>query len=40
MIEKTLQHAATEGIGDAHQLEQMLARDIGRWSLKAFRRAP
>ena len=40
VIERTLKHAATEGIGDAHQLEQMLSRDIGRWSLKTFRRRP
>jgi ribonuclease J len=40
IIEKTLKHAASEGIGDAIQLEQMLAREISRWSLKAFRRRP
>jgi ribonuclease J len=40
VIERTLAHAAAEGIGDAHQLEQMLSRDIGRWSHKAFRRSP
>ena len=40
VIERTLARAASEGIGDAHQLEQMLSRDIGRWSHKTFRRSP
>ena len=40
VIEKTLAHAAREGIGDARQLEQMLARDVGRWAQRAFRRSP
>jgi ribonuclease J len=40
VVEKTLEHAAREGIGDAHQLEQMLTRDVGRWAHKKFRRSP
>ena len=40
IIEKTLARAAAEGIGDGHQLEQMLSRDIGRWAHKKFRRSP
>jgi ribonuclease J len=40
VIEKALAHCAREGIGDAHQIEQMLGRDIGRWSNKTFRRSP
>jgi ribonuclease J len=40
VIEKTLAHAAAEGIGDAHQLEQMLGRDISRWAERKFRRSP
>ena len=40
VIEKTLARAASEGIGDAHQLEQMLTRDVGRWSQRAFGRRP
>ena len=40
VVEKTLQHAAAEGIGDAHQLEQLLTRDIGRWAHRKFRRTP
>jgi ribonuclease J len=40
VVEKTLEHAAREGIGDAHQLEQMIGRDIGRWAHRTFRRSP
>ena len=40
VIEKTLAHAAAEGIGDSHQLEQMLGRDISRWADRKFRRSP
>ncbi|MCM3517097.1 MULTISPECIES: ribonuclease J [Nocardioides] len=40
VIERTLARAAAEGIGDSQQLEQMLGRDIGRWSHKTFRRSP
>ncbi|ANH37291.1 Putative ribonuclease J [Nocardioides dokdonensis FR1436] len=40
VIEKTLARAASEGIGDARQLEQMITRDISRWSHKTFRRSP
>ncbi len=40
VIERTLAHAAAEGIGDPHQLEHMLSRDIGRWAHKSFRRSP
>jgi ribonuclease J len=40
VVEKTLAHAAQEGIGDGHQLEQLLTRDIGRWAQKKFRRSP
>ncbi len=40
VIERTLARAAAEGIGDPHQLERMLSRDIGRWSHRAFRRSP
>jgi ribonuclease J len=39
-IEKALAKAATEGIGDPHQLEQLIGRDIGRWSHRTFRRSP
>ena len=40
VVEKTLARAAAEGIGDAHQLEQMIGRDVGRWAHRAFRRSP
>ncbi|MEO6266130.1 MAG: ribonuclease J [Nocardioidaceae bacterium] len=40
VIEKTLAHAAAEGIGDSRQLEQMLGRDISRWAERKFRRSP
>ena len=40
VIERTLARAASEGIGDAHQLEQMISRDVSRWSHKTFRRSP
>jgi ribonuclease J len=40
VVEKTLAQAAREGIGDPHQLEQLIGRDIGRWSHRKFRRSP
>ncbi len=40
VIERTLARAASEGIGDPHQLEQMISRDVSRWSHKTFRRSP
>jgi ribonuclease J len=40
VIEKTLAQAAREGIGDAHQLEQMITHDVGRWAHQKFRRSP
>jgi ribonuclease J len=40
VVEKTLAHAAAEGIGDAHQLEQMLGREVGRWAERKFQRRP
>ncbi len=40
VVEKTLAHAAAEGIGDAHQLEMMLSRDISRWAERKFKRRP
>ncbi|WP_181309616.1 ribonuclease J [Nocardioides campestrisoli] len=40
VVEKTLARAAAEGIGDVHQLEQMITREVGRWANKKFRRSP
>jgi ribonuclease J len=40
VVTKTLAHAAREGIGEAHQLEQMITHEVGRWAHKKFRRSP
>ncbi|QNN55195.1 ribonuclease J [Nocardioides mesophilus] len=40
VVAKTLERAALEGIGDSHQLEQMITRDVGQWAHKKFRRSP
>jgi ribonuclease J len=40
VVKKTLARAAREGIGDAHQLEQMITHEVGRWAHKKFRRSP
>ena len=40
VVEKTLARAAREGIGEAHQLEQMITHDVGRWAHQKFRRSP
>lgn len=40
VIEKTLERAAAEGIGDSKALEQMLGRDVARWAKRAFQREP
>ncbi|MDH2414402.1 ribonuclease J [Nocardioides sp. CER19] len=40
VVEKTLARAAAEGIGEPHQLEQMITREVGRWTYKKFRRSP
>ncbi|GAB2768453.1 ribonuclease J [Nocardioides salsibiostraticola] len=40
VVEKTLARAASEGIGDPRQLEQMIGRDVARWAQRAFRRTP
>ena len=40
VIAATLAAAAKEGIGDVHQLEQRIARDVGRWASRSFRRSP
>jgi ribonuclease J len=40
VVEKALAHAAAEGIGDAHQLEQMLGREVARWAERKFKRSP
>jgi ribonuclease J len=39
-IEKALAKAATEGIGDPHQLEQLIGRTVSRWANDTYRRRP
>jgi Predicted hydrolase of the metallo-beta-lactamase superfamily len=40
VIEKTLATAADEGIGDAIQLEQLIARAVANWAFRTYRRRP
>ena len=39
-IEEALAHAAAEGITDAHQIQQLVRRTIGRWVSDNYRRRP
>lgn len=40
LVEAALARAAAEGIGQAHQLEQIIHRTVSRWVFKAYRRNP
>ena len=40
LIEKALAKAAEEGIGDRHQLEQLIHRSLARWARDTYRRSP
>jgi ribonuclease J len=40
LIEKALAKAAQEGIGEAHQLEQLISRAVSGWAWRAHRRKP
>ncbi|MCI0383763.1 ribonuclease J [Streptomyces sp. CNQ085] len=40
VIEKTLASAAEEGVGDAQQLEQLIARSVASWAFRTYRRKP
>jgi ribonuclease J len=40
LIEKALAGAAAEGIGDVHQLEQLVHRTVSRWAHDTYRRSP
>ncbi|MBU2697659.1 ribonuclease J [Pimelobacter sp. 30-1] len=40
VVEETLLRAATEGIGDPWQLEELISRDVSRWARRAFGRQP
>jgi ribonuclease J len=39
-IEQALQRAADEGIGETHQLEQLIGQAVGSWAHRTFRRSP
>ena len=40
VIEEALARAAKEGIGDAHQLEELIGRAVGNWTYRTWRRRP
>jgi ribonuclease J len=40
LLRTTLAKAAAEGVGDAHQLEQLIARTVSRWAHRSHRRSP
>jgi ribonuclease J len=40
LIEKALDKAAKEGIGEPHQLEQLIRRTVSRWAHDTYRRQP
>ena len=40
LIEKVLDKAASEGIGEPHQLEQLIHRAVSRWARDTYRRSP
>jgi ribonuclease J len=40
LIEKALAKAAEEGVGGSVQLEQLIARAVGRWADRTYRRSP
>ena len=40
LIEDALAKAASEGIGDTHQLQQLVRRVVGRWVSDTYRRRP
>jgi ribonuclease J len=39
-IEQALEKAASEGIGDSRQLEQLVRRTVGKWVSDTYRRRP
>jgi ribonuclease J len=39
-IREALATAAKEGVGDVHQLEQLIARTVSRWAQRTYRRQP
>jgi ribonuclease J len=40
LIEQALARAAEEGVGTAHQLEQLISRAVGNWAHRTYRRSP
>ena len=40
LIEDALANAAAEGIGEPHQLEQLIHRTVSRWARNTYRRSP
>ncbi|HEU4949031.1 MAG TPA: ribonuclease J [Kribbella sp.] len=40
VIEEALGRAADEGIGEAHQLEELIGRAVGSWTYRTWRRRP
>jgi ribonuclease J len=40
VIEDALARAAEEGIGDAHQLEELIGRAVGSWTYRTWHRRP
>jgi ribonuclease J len=40
LIEDALAKAAAEGIGEQHQLEQLIHRTVSRWAHDTYRRSP
>jgi ribonuclease J len=39
-VQEALEKAVSDGMGDAHQLEQVVRRVVGRWVNDAYRRRP
>jgi ribonuclease J len=40
LVQQALENAASEGIGDTHQLQQIVRRTAGKWVSDRFRRRP
>ena len=40
VVEQALERAAAEGIGEAHQLEELVGRAVGEWTYRNWRRRP
>jgi ribonuclease J len=40
LIEQALDQAASEGIGDSRQLQQLVRRTVGKWVSDTYRRRP